>query len=556
MIAKCRLFAVIQRLPHAEASFDAANRDDYLEGTRVALLHDLQEWAESTDKSSHVCVLSGAAGTGKSTVARELARRLSKKKQLGASFFFVRSAAGDAGTSRFVFSTIAFQLAASQDFKRCIAEATLQYLNDNKGHHLNGQLEKLILEPLKEIPASHSPVVIILDAVDECSESAPGDLIQMFTLLKRLREIPFPFRVLITTRPEMPIEHAILAAGFEPAAKRFDMDSIAPEDVDADIRHFFTKRFQELYCGRKILSSRPDAIERLTTKAERLFIYAQTIVEALRNDKRPEVAIQRLDSFLVGENAAGLSALDTLYLTVLENVYSKSDMENADVRRRVIAVLASIVVFQEQVTLDALSQFFDVTAESAKFTLGDLHSVISFDDQSPDGARIRPLHATFVEFLTDNLRCRNADFYIDPRVYHAQLASSCLDFLDNTLRRNICELPDPTVHKDAVKDLSSRVHKYISPQAQYAYRYWSVHIVRADTSRDIFQRLEGFCAKKILLWFEALSMMNKLDSAIQALTVVRSWYQVRELFVAHYTIQFTDEEGTLSRNNHRIIPKY
>ena len=49
------------------------------------------------------------AGTGKSTIARTIAREHLEQDQLGASFFFTRGG-GDVGNARKFFTTIAYQL--------------------------------------------------------------------------------------------------------------------------------------------------------------------------------------------------------------------------------------------------------------------------------------------------------------------------------------------------------------------------------------------------------------------------------------------------------------
>lgn len=522
---------VLDRLPHAEASYEASAHEELLNGTRVSLLLDLAEWAESTDTSpsSRFFVLSGAAGMGKSTVARDFARRLDKKKRLGASFFFVRSAAGDLGSTRVVFSTIAHQLASFKEFRPRILEASKAYLQTGTSQLLGSQLEKLIMQPLKDVSPAHAPIVIILDAVDECSDSANGDMMQFLALLKRLNDIAFPLRVLITTRPEMPIMHALRTAGLSSIARQFDMGSISPEDTDNDIKTFFAKHIEELYCGRYLLKERPNAIDSLTAKAEHLFIYAQTVVNAMKRDKRPEVALKRFDSFVAGEaSAEGLSSLDTLYLAVLESVYPRSDMRDSDVRQRVAAVLASVVVLQDQISVNTLVYFFNVPADAVISTLNDLHSVISFDEnQDNDVGKIRPLHSTFREFLADSSRCKNKDFYVDPQLYHAQLAVGCFRALDGSLQRNICKLPDPAVMKDDVKDLASHIQANIPAHVQYACKYWATHLVAAAPSTELSSLLATFCTGHILLWMEALSVMSRLDLAIEALSSTRAWYEVR-----------------------------
>jgi hypothetical protein len=54
----------------------------------VGLLEEICDWVDSEDER---CIwLNGLAGTGKSTIARTVARRYFEQKRLGASFFFSR----------------------------------------------------------------------------------------------------------------------------------------------------------------------------------------------------------------------------------------------------------------------------------------------------------------------------------------------------------------------------------------------------------------------------------------------------------------------------------
>ena len=58
-------------------------------GTRVDLLRQVEEWSVNHEK----CLfwLNGMAGTGKSTIARTVARTFHDQGRLGASYFFSRA---------------------------------------------------------------------------------------------------------------------------------------------------------------------------------------------------------------------------------------------------------------------------------------------------------------------------------------------------------------------------------------------------------------------------------------------------------------------------------
>ena len=99
-------------LPSADGafldSFKDQHEDECLPGTRKALLQQVKDWERSSDK----CIfwLCGMAGTGKSTIARTVARSFKEDGILGATFFF-RRGEGDRGSAEKLFPTIVAQLA-------------------------------------------------------------------------------------------------------------------------------------------------------------------------------------------------------------------------------------------------------------------------------------------------------------------------------------------------------------------------------------------------------------------------------------------------------------
>ena len=119
-------------LPYtAEASFNSYAKQDSstcLPNTRVSLLEDIYNWVDSEDER---CIfwLNGLAGTGKSTIARTVARRYFEQKRLGASFFFSRGR-GDVSYASKFFTSIAVQLAHNAlSFRRHVSEAAEEQID-------------------------------------------------------------------------------------------------------------------------------------------------------------------------------------------------------------------------------------------------------------------------------------------------------------------------------------------------------------------------------------------------------------------------------------------
>lgn len=525
----------LDSLPHADVSYRSALNElksGLLPGTRSDLLSEIDEWAKG-EPSAHnfaLYVLSGAAGTGKSTIVYEVARRLEQNGMLGASFFFVRGAE-DLSTTHFVFSTIAYQLAQQQPvLMPHILEATRAFLKRGNKQQMEFELDKLIIRPLKKVPASHHPVIVIIDAIDECTELAQDLIPKMLYLLARQApEVPFPFRVLITSRPEYHIETAFESVEFRKGSNRFRLQDIPRVIVDHDIMQFLEDRVSKLRDGSELLHVRPDAIVELTKKAEGLFIYASTAINVLLRD--PEHAVENLNTLFADgdlDSLSDLSQLDVLYMLVLKNAFKDylGTPPNPRIAHMLKTVLAGIALLQDHLSPSTMESLVGVSVTDIRFIIRRLGSVILLDE---DDSRIRPLHASFPQFLIDSDRCRDSSFYIDPAVHHVDLANACLSTLNRrgNLRRNICDLPNPAAFKDEIENLAALVQRQIPSHVQYACVHWAFHLCRAEFTLKLTEYLGVFCSTKLLLWLQTLSFMDRLDGAPGALLDLRNWYQSR-----------------------------
>ena len=85
-----------------------------MEGTRVQVLRKINSWVRDTSSPS-IFLLTGGAGTGKSTIARTIAQEYASKGELGAYMFFTRGKtdpkAGLTTITNMVIQTVAYSLA-------------------------------------------------------------------------------------------------------------------------------------------------------------------------------------------------------------------------------------------------------------------------------------------------------------------------------------------------------------------------------------------------------------------------------------------------------------
>jgi hypothetical protein len=153
------------------ARMDSSIRSECLPGTRTDILQSITNWAYSTSVDKRLLWLRGLAGSGKSTLSTTIAHALQERGHLGAFVFFSRDVE-ERNQSANVIRTLACQLASFPIIRTAIAQVidTIPGITQSALHF---QFTKLLIEPLQTLPATEGPVVLILDALDECG-SAKG----------------------------------------------------------------------------------------------------------------------------------------------------------------------------------------------------------------------------------------------------------------------------------------------------------------------------------------------------------------------------------------------
>jgi hypothetical protein len=177
------------------------------------------------------------AGTGKSTIARTIARRYSEQGHLGASFFFSSGVQDVSQAGRF-FTSLAVQLSNRiPSLQHYILDA-ISKNEDIASHSLSDQWRQLILHPLSKLDSYDSQLrcILIIDALDECeNEYHIRTILQLLAEARSLTTVRL--RVFLTSRPEIPVRHGICAI---PQAEHQDfvLHSIQPTIINHDISLF------------------------------------------------------------------------------------------------------------------------------------------------------------------------------------------------------------------------------------------------------------------------------------------------------------------------------
>lgn len=193
-----------QALNPVQARWNSPSREtapSCLEDTRVALLREIDLWIRGLGELP-LLWLCGLAGTGKSTIAQTVCEWCEESGILGASFFCARGEADRSDVSR-IFPSIAYQLAQKiPSFHTRLVEV-MNTDSQACDAVLKTQLQKLIIEPLRNVTDAPCPLVIVIDALDEFEGGARVE--QMLQVLaEKIPLLPqrLRVRVLITSRPE------------------------------------------------------------------------------------------------------------------------------------------------------------------------------------------------------------------------------------------------------------------------------------------------------------------------------------------------------------------
>ena len=311
---------LLQLLPAAAQaafnSFDKQHDPLCLPNTRVDVLKQIRTWADQSDER---CIfwLNGMAGTGKSTIARTVARQYSDEGRLGASFFFSRGGGGVGNADKF-FASIATQLAnSSKDLQSGICEA-IDKQRDITTKSLRDQWCQLILRPLSRLDKSspHSSLLLVVDALGECD--GDDDIRAIVQLLAEARSLKtVQLRVFITSRPETSIRRAFYQIP-KTQQQVFVLHSIPPSIVNHDISLFLKHEFGYLEHPPDWLSE--EAITDLVRKSDGLFIWAATAYRFISEGGL--FSAERLSRVLQSD-ADPEQRLDEIYTTVLRSSISR-----------------------------------------------------------------------------------------------------------------------------------------------------------------------------------------------------------------------------------------
>ena len=495
-----------------------ANRPKCLDGTRVDLLQRIREWASSSD-SPNIFLLTGIAGTGKSTVARTVAEEFKTKKKLGCYIFFERGKTYSSTITSSVIRTIAYYLARNNPVvAQCIWEATVM-AEWSSFPSTNILFQDLLHDPLPkavQLGASNL-ILVVLDALDECG---PSDIQEELAILlkKKISMLPSNFRFLVTSRPESGIRSLFLAS--VPSIREyFNLNHMSISSRE-DVIKFVCHEMKELREKRDWHV--PDdwlwdeKIRIFGEAAEGIFIWASIAIKYI-SGKRP-CKFEYLKALVENLGVVNKS-LSGLYATVL-----KDSVEWNDEMKGQFSRIFSLILFSKRpLTVKEIDEFLEMPVGTTRELLSYLQSLVTCEEGKP----IRIHHASLYDYLISPESFEFA-WHIDEENQKNNIAHWCFNQMKKGLRFNICDLETSSAMNEDVVHLEERVQNNISTSLQYACQNWVEHLRDVPYSEELSDSLHYFAYDSLLYWVEVLSLTGCLYSCLGlALKSAATWIRVR-----------------------------
>jgi len=408
-----------------------------MEGTRVELGEELDEWEKSLIDAATMMWVYGGAGTGKTALLLTFADLCRKQGRLIGAYFASNRIANCSDGNR-IFATLAIQLMhALPSTKRYIYRAI------NEDPYIftkvrEVQMRKLIVEPIKEVARfarflktirlRSYPTLIVIDGLDECTgKDVQCDIIRVIG--DAMKDVRLPLRFLIASRPEPHVCQAIDKLRSQSLNDRMaSMDLREYFLVHRDIRHYFRVKFKE---ARAMHPELPpdwpgaDVIAELVDKASGQFIYATTIMPYILSPHYSSedrlAIIQGLMDKPSGD--APYENLDQLYCHIVRNATRRDDVLQIMAFLIVISLIISttdtpatttstFAVLSSPLQLD---QILGLKHGEVRRCLVDMHSLVGIGDDNRD---IRIYHKSFPDFLLDPSRSKEFNIKIEDGMYN------------------------------------------------------------------------------------------------------------------------------------------
>ncbi|KIN97457.1 hypothetical protein M404DRAFT_895555 [Pisolithus tinctorius Marx 270] len=484
-----------------------------LDGTRTEILRRIIDWiTDPRPNAPRIMWLQGQAGRGKSVIAHTIAAWIKDTGGLGSCFCFARDRLSEHREEK-ILTTIARDLAdRDPSFRRALADVVSKDYSLKTTRDVSQQWQRLLLKPLSRVNGVIvGNVVMVIDALDESGPETSRSRILPLLASQEAAHLPPNFRILLTSRLLPDIEEAFTGCQHLTVTC---LDEVPLETAEHDIHLFVSNELRHPHLEDVI---GPKEIDQITQKSGGLFEWARVACEFIKRKRAGQTLRERFEDVMALRSGEGGTLLDKTYTTILQTAIPPASLARF---RSVMGQILTTLIPLPMSALQLMRKYFPNEEDHY-----DIAVILEFmapvlagvNDSSP----VRPLHASFYDFLTSQSRSR--DYFISTSEQY-DLSWASLRILCNDLQFNICRLESSYFSNSEVLGLQERINKYITPQLSYSCQFWAQHLQKTTFDPVLAELVRSIVgSERILFWLEILSVIGEFRRAVDTLIYTASW---------------------------------
>ena len=365
--------------------------------------------------------------------------------------------------------------------------------------------------------------MFILDALDECGgldNSASDKRKKLLSDIRKWSKLPRGFKLIVTSRDEIDIrdEFETIPHKILEIKTGSDVTEESTSDISLYIQDAF-KRIKRKHRFRipPLPTDWPEIhVEKeLAERAGGVFIWAVTALEFIEQGD----PVERLYTIQAG----GLPSrgVHALYKQIL----GASFPEDTD-SSKFVKLASAVIAAQKYLTVEDWEYLLQMDDQDE----GVVKSVHSLLSTVMDADVVRFRHQSFVDFLlgSNDVATNHSEsgcserFRVDISEGHRTLARESFRLMNSYLCFNTCNIDSSY---NPINRVSTSTHvNVIAPALAYACEFWEFHLQHLRPSDRIDTSLIlRFLHETSLYWIESLSVLGKLNIAVNALDVLRRY---------------------------------
>lgn len=195
-----------------------------------------------------------------------------------------------------------------------------------------------------------------------------------------------------------------------------------------------------------------------------------------------------------------------MYSTILERSVRPDQGGDQETDRYAFSrlVYGSAVLLHAPLSMRALAAVLGISFFGVEDKLSNLECI--FDIEYGLHGFVQLSHPSFRDFIIDDQRCTNANFWIDEKETHKVLRAGCISLMSRQLKKNICQLDYSATLSGDID--AEEVGRCIDPELQYACRYWASHFLQSHFEPRDQDEVHQFLEKHILNWIEVMGLIG------------------------------------------------